>query len=91
MPEFCVELVGPGAQRPRQGHPRARASPILGVAYKPGVGDLRESPALKIMRQLDDRGAELAYHDDFVPELAAASSWRTSRWTSALRGRATAP
>jgi UDP-N-acetyl-D-glucosamine dehydrogenase len=44
---------------------------ILGVAYKPGVGDLRESPALKIMRILDARGAELVYHDDFVPVLSS--------------------
>ena len=42
---------------------------IIGVSYKPGVGDLRESPAIKIMRHLADRGGELTYHDDHVAEL----------------------
>jgi UDP-N-acetyl-D-glucosamine dehydrogenase len=42
---------------------------LLGVAYKPGVGDLRESPALKIIRLLRELGAELAYHDPHVAEL----------------------
>jgi UDP-N-acetyl-D-glucosamine dehydrogenase len=40
------------------------------VSYKAGVGDLRESPALKIMRILTDDGAEVVYHDEYVPELA---------------------
>jgi UDP-N-acetyl-D-glucosamine dehydrogenase len=39
------------------------------VSYKAGVGDMRESPALKILRLLRDRGAEVAYHDPHVPEL----------------------
>jgi UDP-N-acetyl-D-glucosamine dehydrogenase len=42
---------------------------LLGVAYKAGVGDLRESPALKIVRLLRDLGAEVGYHDPHVPEL----------------------
>jgi UDP-N-acetyl-D-glucosamine dehydrogenase len=42
---------------------------LLGVAYKAGVGDLRESPALKIIRLLRELGAELAYHDPHVAEL----------------------
>jgi len=40
---------------------------ILGVAYKPNVGDLRESPALEIIRLLWEDGAEVLYHDPFVP------------------------
>jgi UDP-N-acetyl-D-glucosamine dehydrogenase len=42
---------------------------VLGVSYKPGVGDIRESPALKIIRLLGALGAELVYHDPHVPEL----------------------
>lgn len=42
---------------------------VLGVAYKPDVGDLRESPALEIMEQLVDLGAKLGYHDPHVAEL----------------------
>jgi UDP-N-acetyl-D-glucosamine dehydrogenase len=44
---------------------------VLGVAYKPGVGDIRESPALKILKHLIDRGGEVVYHDPVVPELPA--------------------
>ncbi|QEC50101.1 nucleotide sugar dehydrogenase [Baekduia soli] len=42
---------------------------ILGVAYKAGVGDIRESPALKIIQRLGALGAEIAYHDPFVASL----------------------
>ncbi|MDX6648613.1 MAG: UDP-N-acetyl-D-glucosamine dehydrogenase [Solirubrobacteraceae bacterium] len=42
---------------------------VLGVAYKPGVGDMRESPALKLIELLRRHGARLSYHDSFVPEL----------------------
>jgi UDP-N-acetyl-D-glucosamine dehydrogenase len=42
---------------------------VLGVSYKTGVGDMRESPALKIIRFLTDLGAEVSYHDPHVPEL----------------------
>jgi UDP-N-acetyl-D-glucosamine dehydrogenase len=68
MPEFCVERIS----RALNDHSKAvRGSRVLvlGAAYKPGVGDLRESPAIKIMRLLTELGAELAYHDDHVPEL----------------------
>jgi UDP-N-acetyl-D-glucosamine dehydrogenase len=44
---------------------------VLGVSYKPGVGDVRESPALKILALLRGLGAELVYHDPHVPELPA--------------------
>ncbi|MGH2833813.1 MAG: nucleotide sugar dehydrogenase [Solirubrobacteraceae bacterium] len=42
---------------------------VLGVSYKPGVGDVRESPALKIIKLLSALGADLRYHDPHVPEL----------------------
>ncbi len=42
---------------------------VLGVSYKAGVGDLRESPALKIIELLAAMGAKLSYHDPYVPEL----------------------
>ena len=43
---------------------------VLGVSYKPGVGDIRESPALKIISLLRAQGAEVSYHDPHVPALA---------------------
>jgi UDP-N-acetyl-D-glucosamine dehydrogenase len=69
MPYFCVERI----TRALNQHSKAvRGSKIaiLGVSYKPGVGDLRESPALKIIKLLLQSGANIVYHDDHVPELA---------------------
>jgi UDP-N-acetyl-D-glucosamine dehydrogenase len=43
---------------------------ILGVSYKPGVGDIRESPALKILTLLQRLGADVRYHDPHVPALS---------------------
>jgi UDP-N-acetyl-D-glucosamine dehydrogenase len=40
---------------------------VLGVAYKKNVGDLRESPALDIIHLLEQKGAQVAYHDPHVP------------------------
>ncbi len=42
---------------------------ILGVAYKRDVDDVRESPALDILRLLKQMGANLQYHDPFIPAL----------------------
>jgi UDP-N-acetyl-D-glucosamine dehydrogenase len=39
---------------------------VLGVAYKPDVGDLRESPSFRVMSALARRGAKVAFHDPFV-------------------------
>jgi UDP-N-acetyl-D-glucosamine dehydrogenase len=70
MPRFCVQKIETAlndASKPVRG---SRIL-VLGVAYKPGVGDIRESPALKIIDLLHERGAEVVYHDAFVPELPA--------------------
>ncbi len=43
---------------------------ILGVAYKPNVADMRESPALDIIGLLQEKGAAVEYHDPYVPALS---------------------
>jgi UDP-N-acetyl-D-glucosamine dehydrogenase len=40
---------------------------ILGVAYKPGVGDVRETPVSELYKYLVAHGATVAWHDPFVP------------------------
>jgi len=40
---------------------------ILGVAYKPGVSDTRESPAIEIIEKLTEKGARVSYNDPYVP------------------------
>lgn len=42
---------------------------ILGVSYKRGIGDVRGAPALKIIEQLESKGAVVSYHDPYVPQL----------------------
>ncbi|MBE7184592.1 MAG: nucleotide sugar dehydrogenase [Methylobacterium mesophilicum] len=42
---------------------------VLGVAYKRNIEDTRESPALKLMALLRERGAQVRYHDQLVPEI----------------------
>jgi UDP-N-acetyl-D-glucosamine dehydrogenase len=42
---------------------------VLGVAYKRDINDLRESPALDVIRLLQERGAEVVYHDPYVSDL----------------------
>jgi UDP-N-acetyl-D-glucosamine dehydrogenase len=70
MPYFCVEKVERALNDAGKAVKGARVA-ILGVAYKEGIGDTRESPALKILALLADRGADLVYHDPHVPELAS--------------------
>lgn len=43
---------------------------VLGVTYKPNVGDIRESPALDIIGMLQQKGAHVSYHDPYVPQLS---------------------
>ena len=58
---------------------------VLGVSYKPGVGDVRESPALKIIELLRELGADVRYHD---PHVAALSEFGLRR---ACRSRSCSP
>jgi UDP-N-acetyl-D-glucosamine dehydrogenase len=69
QPHFCVEKVQRALNDVRKPVRGSRVL-LLGVSYKPGVGDLRESPALKIGRLLRELGAEISYHDPHVPEVA---------------------
>ncbi|MCA9158730.1 MAG: nucleotide sugar dehydrogenase [Planctomycetales bacterium] len=55
---------------------------VLGVAYKRDVDDCRESPALRIMELLQDRGAQLSYCDPHVPCLPRSRSYDVPRLVS---------
>jgi UDP-N-acetyl-D-glucosamine dehydrogenase len=69
-PYFCVEKVERALND--LGRPvRGSRILLLGVAYKPAVGDVRESPALKILARLRQLGADLRYHDPYVERLPA--------------------
>ena len=69
MPRYVVDRVAQALNRHRLPLNGSRVL-LLGVAYKPGVGDVRESPALDVIELLRRQGAEVSYHDPFVPRLA---------------------
>ncbi len=68
QPAHCVDLVARALNDAGKAVHGAGVL-ILGVSYKVGVGDIRESPALQIIRRLRELGAEVSYHDPHVPEL----------------------
>jgi UDP-N-acetyl-D-glucosamine dehydrogenase len=68
MPYHCVEKAQRALNDVGMSVKGARVF-VLGVSYKPGVGDIRESPALKIIELLRKMGAEVCYHDPHVAQL----------------------
>ena len=68
MPYFVVDKVREALNRQRKAVNGASVL-LLGVAYKKDIDDVRESPALDILKLLVEDGAEVSYHDPFVPEL----------------------
>ncbi|HET8652527.1 MAG TPA: nucleotide sugar dehydrogenase [Gaiellaceae bacterium] len=69
MPYYCRSLVSQALNHGRQKSLSGSRVLVLGVAYKADIGDTRESPAIKLIELLRGAGAEVAYHDPFVPEL----------------------
>jgi UDP-N-acetyl-D-glucosamine dehydrogenase len=68
MPYWCLGKIA----RALNAHEKAlKGSKVLmlGVSYKSDIDDTRESPALKMIELLQEAGADVSYHDPFVPEL----------------------
>ena len=68
MPYFCRSLISQALNHGARKSVSGAKILILGVAYKPDIGDYRESPAEKLIHLLRNAGADVAYHDPFVPE-----------------------
>jgi UDP-N-acetyl-D-glucosamine dehydrogenase len=66
MPVFWVRKVADALNRSKKAVSGSSVL-ILGVAYKKDIEDLRESPALDIIRLLEQQGATVTYHDPYVP------------------------
>jgi UDP-N-acetyl-D-glucosamine dehydrogenase len=69
MPWYCRSLISQALNHGKQRSLSGSKILVLGVAYKPGISDMRESPALKLMALLRTAGADVSYHDEHVPEL----------------------
>jgi UDP-N-acetyl-D-glucosamine dehydrogenase len=68
MPEYVLERVA-DALNDRERSVKGSRVLVLGVAYKRDIDDVRESPALDIIKLLEARGAKVSYHDPYVPQV----------------------
>jgi UDP-N-acetyl-D-glucosamine dehydrogenase len=66
MPHYVVDRVAAALNEHQKALKGARVL-VLGIAYKKDIDDVRESPALRIIELLRERGADVAYHDPFIP------------------------
>jgi UDP-N-acetyl-D-glucosamine dehydrogenase len=82
MPTHVLQKVSDSLNA--QGKPiRGSRLLLLGLAYKPEVHDMRESPSLEVMRQLLDRGGEVSYCDPWIDEVELDGERYTSvEWTA---------
>src|SRR6478609_7946538 len=69
MPYFCRSLVSQALNHAKERSLKGSNVLVLGVAYKPGIGDMRESPALKLISLLQNAGADVSYYDPHVPRI----------------------
>lgn len=68
MPRYVVTKVQDGLNEQGKALKGSKVL-VLGAAYKPDIDDLRESPSLDVMGLLKQKGAEVSYHDPFIPSL----------------------
>jgi UDP-N-acetyl-D-glucosamine dehydrogenase len=74
MPYFCRSLISQALNHGAQKSVKGAKILIIGVAYKPDIGDMRETPAEKLIHLLKNAGADVAYHDPFVPAFDGMTS-----------------
>jgi len=72
MPYFCRSLISQALNHGAEKSLKGARVLLLGVAYKADIGDVRESPALKLIRLLENAGSEVSYHDPHVAQLPEA-------------------
>ena len=91
MPQWVVQKVSDALNDMRKAVRGSRIL-VLGVAYKRDIDDVRESPALDVIRLLEERGAHVEFHDPFVPEFREEGHTRRGvelsdemlRWADAI-------
>ncbi len=67
MPEYCVERAGRILNKFKKPLNGSKVL-VLGVAYKQDIDDYRESPAIKVIEELEVNGAIVSYYDPFIPQ-----------------------
>jgi UDP-N-acetyl-D-glucosamine dehydrogenase len=74
MPYFCRSVISQALNHGLKKSVSGSKILIAGVAYKADIGDVRETPAEKLVQLLRTAGAEVAYHDPHVPEFDGMTS-----------------
>ena len=74
MPNYVVQKVQDALNKHAKPLKGSRVL-VLGVAYKPDIDDLRESPAIDVIGLLMAKGAQVSYHDPHIPEVKH-DAWR---------------
>ncbi len=74
MPYFCRSLISQALNHGASKSVSGAKILIIGVAYKPDIGDARETPAEKLIHLLKNAGADVSYHDPFVPKFDGMTS-----------------
>jgi UDP-N-acetyl-D-glucosamine dehydrogenase len=77
MPAYVMEKVAQALNVDRKAVNGSRVL-ILGIAYKRDIDDVRESPALDVIRLLEEQGAEVSYHDPYVSTFTESGHTRES-------------
>ncbi|MFH1852121.1 MAG: nucleotide sugar dehydrogenase [Candidatus Neomarinimicrobiota bacterium] len=77
MPLHVIDLIGQGLNHFRKAI-NGSSILILGIAYKKDIDDVRESPALDVLRLLEAQGARVDYYDNFVPSIKWNGATKTS-------------
>jgi UDP-N-acetyl-D-glucosamine dehydrogenase len=67
MPRYVVDRLAEAMDRKLKRGLNGSKILVLGIAYKKNVDDMRESPSLKLIELLEERGAHVEYHDPFIP------------------------
>jgi len=74
MPYFCRSLISQALNHGAQKSVKGAKILIIGVAYKPDIDDMRETPAAKLINLLRKAGAYVSYHDPFVAKFDGMTS-----------------
>jgi len=83
MPQYVVGRLVSGLNEHEKSLKGSKVL-VLGVAYKPDIDDMRESPALEIIKILDASGVHVDYNDPFIPELWETRRHKTPRLSVSL-------
>jgi len=67
MPRYVVDRVAEALDRHSERGLKNAKVLVLGIAYKKNIEDMRESPSLRLIELLQERGAQVDYHDPFIP------------------------